>query len=93
MGPPLICNLTTEIAKRMMGNTDPLGDVIDDRVSENSDVIPYSEEDQFVSDGNFASSENDWDFEEDTSACTLRMVVHYCGNSHAVHAGVCSTEL
>ena len=59
--------------KRMTDNTDPLGDVNDSRVSENSDVIHYSEEGQFVSDGGFASSESDWDFEEDImkiSACT-----------------------
>ena len=57
----------------MTHNSDPLGDIYDDRVSENSDVIHYSEEDQFVSDGGFASSESDWDFEEDImkmSACT-----------------------
>ena len=38
-----------------------------------SDVIHYSEEDQFDLDGGFASSQSNWDFEEDimkTSACT-----------------------
>ena len=45
-------------------------------VSENSDVIHYSE-DQFVSDSSFASSESNLDFEEDVikmNACTCAML-------------------